>query len=347
MKQPLLAFSRRVKALLLVTKRPVVLVLLSLVMTGTIGFLDYLAGYEVSLAILYVFPIALVSWTVGMSAGIAISIISSVAQYIGDEVARPPYIQPFMPFWRAIAAVCFYLLLVWLVVARKQAERRQAELMTQLQDSTVLEERNRMAGEIHDTLAQGFTGILVQLEAARDTITSSPEEATKHVERARDLARASLGEARRSVWSLRPLELEAEGLVDAVQHFLDRIAAGGPTAVTFSLQGIPYPLPSGVAQGLLRVCQEAVVNALRHAKASRVLVYIMFDPSEVKLFVQDNGLGFDPGSRETGKGFGLTIMRERAERIGAQLEVHSEPGAGTRVIMAVRAPAQGWEGRTR
>lgn len=337
-----MAFFERLKALLPLFKRPAVVVLLSLFMTGTIGFLDYLLGYEVSLAIFYVFPIALASWTIGKRAGIAFSIISAAVQYLDDMVRRPPYIQPFVPLWKAVATVCFYLVFVWFVVARKREVERREELVTQLQDSAVLAERNRMACEIHDTLAQGFTGILDQLQAARNMITSSPEEATKHVERAQAIAHESLREARLSVWALRPPELEGEGLAGAVQHFLERITEGGPTVVKYSLRGIPYVLPRGVAQGLLGVFQEAVVNALRHAKARGILVYLVFDASEVLLCVQDDGVGIDTRVLQSGRGFGLKSMREQAERMGAQFEVHSEPGVGTRVVVVVRAPARGW-----
>jgi signal transduction histidine kinase len=332
---------QRFKAFLHALSRPVVVALLSLALTGAIGLLDYRVGYEFSLAIFYIIPVALVSWTIGKKAGIAFSILSAGAQFLGDVESRPPYVQPLIPLWKAIATVCFYLVLVWLVAAHKLDEERRSELIAELQDSAVLEERNRMAREIHDTLARGFTGILLQLEAARSMITSSPEEATKHVERAQAIARESLGEARLSVWALRPPALEAEGLVGAVQHFLDRITAGAKAVAKFSIQGTPYVLPLEVAQGLLRICQEAAVNALRHARASRILVDLRFDPSEVQLCVQDNGVGFDPQLLRTGKGFGLKSMRERAERMGAQLDVSSELGVGTRVVVAVRAPMGG------
>jgi signal transduction histidine kinase len=99
-------------------------------------------------------------------------------------------------------------------------------------------------------------------------------------------------------------------------------------------------LPGGLAQGLLRICQEAVVNALRHAEASKIQVQLTYQPSMVDLYARDNGRGFDSQAAPAGKGFGLISMRERAKRIDAQLEVLSEPGVGTQVIAVARVPEQ-------
>jgi signal transduction histidine kinase len=138
--------------------------------------------------------------------------------------------------------------------------------------------------------------------------------------------------------------LDAEGLVGAVQSFLSRVAVGNPTAIGFSLRGEPYPLPSDKALGLLRICQEAVVNALRHAQASKIRVQITYQPSGVDLSVHDNGRGFDPKAHVGGKGFGLISMRERAERIGARIEISGEPGQGTRLTVAARTSPGAAEG---
>jgi len=231
---------------------------------------------------------------------------------------------------------------------RYAIERKRAEqaVMAQLKEAAIVEERNRIAGEIHDILAQDFVGILLQLEAARDLNGSNPAEAAKCIQLAEAVARSGLAEARRSVWALCPPELDAEGLVGAVQSFLSRVAVGNPTAVGFSLRGEPYPLPNDTALGLLRICQEGVVNALRHAQASKIRVQLSYGPSGVDLCVHDNGRGFDPKAHAGGKGFGLISMRERAERIGARIEISGEPGQGTRLTVAARASTGGGEGRT-
>jgi len=231
---------------------------------------------------------------------------------------------------------------------RYAIERKRAEqaMMAQLKEAAIVEERNRIAGEIHDILAQDFVGILLQLEAARDLNGSNPAEAAKCIQLAAAVARSGLAEARRSVWALCPPELDAEGLVGAVQGFLSRVAVGNPAAIGFSLRGEPYPLSNDKALGLLRICQEAVVNALRHAQASKIRVQLTYEPSGVDLCVYDNGRGFDPKAHAGGKGFGLTSMRERAERIGARIEISGEPGQGTRLTVAARTPTGDGEGRT-
>ena len=143
-----------------------------------------------------------------------------------------------------------------------------------------------------------------------------------------------------------PPELDADGLVGAVQGFLSRVAVGKTIAIGFSLRGEPYPLPNDKALGLLRICQEAVVNSIRHAQASKIRVQLTYEPSGVDLCVHDNGQGFDPKAQAGGKGFGLISMRERAERIGARIEISGVPGQGTWLTVAARTSTGDREGQT-
>jgi signal transduction histidine kinase len=322
------------------------LLLLSIIVTVLIGGIDYLLGYELSMAIFYVIPVVVASWSVGRDPGYLVSVLSAAAVYFTEELTRPPFVHPLAPVWKGTTALCFFLMITWLVAGRKRDEERRNQLMAQLKDIAITEERNRIAGELHDTMAQALTGMLFQIRAVRDIIAATPGEATQCMHELEAMARTSLGEMRRSVWALRPAELGVDGLVDATQRFLQRLAAGAPAAIEFSHQGTPYPLPEGVAQGLLRICQEAVVNALRHAEASKIQVRSTYQPSMADLYVRDNGRGFDSHAAPAGKGFGLTSMRERAKRIGGQLEVLSEPGVGTQVIAVARVPEQSSAGGT-
>jgi len=231
---------------------------------------------------------------------------------------------------------------------RYAIERHRAEkaVLAQLKQAAMVEERIRMADELHDILAQDFVGILLQLEAARDLNGSNPQAAAKCIELAEAVARSGLAEARRSSWALSLPELGPDGLVEAVQSFLSRVAAGNPTAVEFSLLGEPRLLPNDTALGLLRICQEAVVNAFRHARASKVRVQITYEPSVVVVSVQDNGRGFDSQTPEARRGFGLTSMRERAERIGAQIEISGGPGQGTRMTVVAQTLLRDVDGPT-
>jgi signal transduction histidine kinase len=205
------------------------------------------------------------------------------------------------------------------------------------EDAAVLEERNRMAREIHDTLAQGFTGIVVQLEAAEDTLTTEPDAAQAHLDRARALARDSLAEARRSVWALRPRALEGGDLAGALDLAAQALTAGTPTRAAVHVHGVPRPLPPDLAGHLLRIGQEALTNAVRHAAARQVAIDLTYDPAAVGLRVRDDGRGFDPAAPApaAGGGLGLPGMRERAAGMGGTLTLTSAPGAGTEVRVQV------------
>ena len=228
-----------------------------------------------------------------------------------------------------------------------QALAQQLSLSIQLtrlaergQQSAVLEERNRMAQEIHDTLAQGFTGIVVHLEVAEDALSGDSEEARTHLRRAQDLARQSLAEARRSVWALRPHALEATDLAGALKSLADQLTAGTPLQVKFSIRGTTRPLPAKVESNLLRIGQEAVTNVLKHARAKEVRIELAFDGEAICVGVSDDGVGFDPSLKAADAGFGLVGMRERAHGMGGKLTLISQPGRGTQVLVAVPLPTQ-------
>ena len=230
-----------------------------------------------------------------------------------------------------------------------EANQRLRDYAAQAEELATMRERNRMARELHDTLAQGFTGILLQLEAVDSALaTSGVDTARERIELARTLARDSLAEARRSVWSLRPQALEHQDLPAAVRdtvRALIRTLDDGP-AVRFRTVGEARPLRPELETDLLRVAQEAVTNASRHAGARNVALELRYDPAAVELRVDDDGHGFPVGQptvRAGGGGFGLTAMRERIERHGGELGVHSTAGVGTALVARVEAPLA-WRG---
>ena len=218
------------------------------------------------------------------------------------------------------------------ITERKQAEEQRREL-------AVLEERNRLAREIHDTLAQGFTGIVLQLEAAEQGLEESPADVPEHLSRAKGLARESLQEARRSVWDLVPRALEESPLDLALKEEVRRFTAAGRENASFSLSGDRRELPSNVQADLLRICQESLTNIRRHAEATEVTVGLTFRPEAVCLEVQDNGIGFDSeevrdGDRQSG--FGLRGMEQRVRLMEGTLAIKSQKGKGT--LVEVRIP---------
>ena len=228
-------------------------------------------------------------------------------------------------------------------IARDVTERKRAEetLLQQTRELAVLEERNRMAREIHDTLAQGFTGIFLQLEAGEQALDESPLEVASHLNQAKTLARDSLQEARRSVWNLLPHALEDRSLEVALREEVDRLVGESQEKASFDLIGSPSALSSDIQTALFRICQESLTNVKKHAGATEVSVTLTFGPESVDLHVKDNGKGFDtsnPNGATDQGGFGLTGMQQRAESVGGNLIVKSHQGKGTQV--EVRIPKE-------
>jgi PAS domain S-box-containing protein len=222
-----------------------------------------------------------------------------------------------------------------------QALANQAMLMIQFtrlseqsREAAVTAERNRIARDIHDTLAQGFTGVIVQLEASEDARARGfSSEADEHLERARALARESLNEARRSVQALRPQALEDRSLSDAMENLFRKATRGTGLKSEFVVLGQQQELPQDWEENLFRISQELLTNTIRHAQASHFAARLIFVPGSVRLEMRDDGQGFDPSRKSDG--FGLLGIRERVEGMGGQLTVRSAAGDGTAVQIAL------------
>ena len=207
-------------------------------------------------------------------------------------------------------------------------------LSAQSRQSAVMAERNRMARDIHDTLAQGFTGVIVQLEAAGEAMSQSrTARVSDHLNQAGELARESLREARRSVQALRPQALEGKQVSEALKDLIEKMTRGTTVHAEFTLQGNQQKLPPEWEANLLRIGQEVLTNVLRHARASTFNVLLVFDSREIRLNLRDDGCGFDPKRRH--EGFGLQGMRERAEGMGGQLSIESANGKGTMISIVL------------
>ncbi|WP_405163312.1 sensor histidine kinase [Nocardia sp. NBC_01499] len=232
--------------------------------------------------------------------------------------------------------------LVELSAANKRLEATLSEnaglheqLLSQARAGGVRDERERMAREIHDTLAQGLTGIITQLHAAEHA-DADPVARRRHVGAATTLARESLSEARRSVHALRPEQLETARLSDALTDVAARWSALHDIPTQAATTGTARPLPTDVEVALLRTAQEALANVAKHARATRVGVTLSYMENEVVLDVRDDGAGFDP-DRLGDNGFGLVAMRQRVEALAGSLRVESEPGGGTGISACVPA----------
>ncbi len=225
-----------------------------------------------------------------------------------------------------------------------QALANQAMLAMQLmrlsqqsREAAVIAERNRMARDIHDTLAQGFTGVIMQLEAVKGAIAQNDlAEAKERVERAGDLARVGLGEARRSVLALRPRSLQDTSLCLALDDLLKRMTNGSGLQAEFHLEGDEPAMPAEWEEGLLRIAQESLTNTIKHAKARNFRATLIMGAKEIQFRLVDDGSGFDLYAEH--EGFGLMGMKERVDQMGGQFVLRSMPGQGTEIQIILINP---------
>jgi signal transduction histidine kinase len=214
----------------------------------------------------------------------------------------------------------------------------QAQLVAGAREAGVLEERQRLAREIHDTLAQGLIGIITQLGAVQQA-KDRPIDRQRHLDHAMRLARESLAEARRSVDALRPEPLEGARLPEALSEVAQVWSGLNGVPVEAMTTGDPLPLHPEVEEALLRTAQEALANIAKHARATRVGLTLSYIGDEVTLDIRDDGVGFSAADQTAGRGagFGLTAMRQRVGRVSGMLSIESEPGKGA--VISARVPA--------
>ncbi|WP_418155555.1 sensor histidine kinase [Actinoalloteichus caeruleus] len=220
-----------------------------------------------------------------------------------------------------------------------------AQLLARAREAGVLDERQRMAREIHDTLAQGLAGIVTQLQAAEQTL-DQPSTAGRHLTKAMSLARESLTEARRTVHAMEPELLADARLPEAIAAVVHRWCETHDVDAVLTTTGDARPMHTDVEVALVRTAQEALANVAKHAGASRVGLTLSYLPDRVLLDVRDDGVGFDVTSPRAngspGGGFGLAGMRQRVRRLAGRLDIEAEPGGGTAISASVPAiPATG------
>jgi signal transduction histidine kinase len=232
--------------------------------------------------------------------------------------------------------------LAWVVVLGKRLREQMTIIRQRLSSGGVLEERNRIARELHDTFEQEVAGITMQLDLAVDCFQNSPEVARSALEMARNMSRHSMIEARRSVWDLRCHLLENSDLAAAMTQVVQPLALGDGVQIAVSVEGQPTRLAPRIEMNLLRIGQEAVTNAVKHSGARHITVGLEFHADKVRVCVSDDGRGFQSDERVlcAGGHFGLLDMRERARFLGSHLQVDSEPNCGTRIWVEVPIESQ-------
>ncbi|GAA1191953.1 sensor histidine kinase [Prauserella alba] len=291
-------------------------------------------------------------WGLASVAGTTVVAIAGFLWHQG-EFAVGTVIGPALGAAVAVATVLGYQALY------QESEQRR-RLIEELRDTRsdlaaaehsagVFAERERLAREIHDTVAQGLSSIQLLLRAAERALPERPDEASPHVVRARRAAQDNLAEARRVVHALAPVELEGRSLPAALRRLCTNTQQQGGLSVHFHLSGDPYEVPTPYEVALLRVAQSALDNTIQHSGAGRAEVTLSYMDTSLSLDVVDDGVGFDPeavasraGMRDGG--FGLAAMRARARALGGHWTVESTPGQGT--ALAVHFPRQSGDGET-
>lgn len=220
---------------------------------------------------------------------------------------------------------------------RRLKEQEQRRAMAEAEFVAILSERNRVAREIHDTLSQSLSAIAVQLELVRTHAGEIGAAARHHLAAAHQLARGALADARESIWNMRSHVLERGDLAAALEGILVQMTADTGVAPDMQVEGERRRLPPVAENNLLRIGQEAITNACKHAKPAHITVTLAFDARTVRLVVADDGVGFAttaPPSPDR-RSFGLVGIRERAELLGGTAEIESAPGRGTRIVVTV------------
>ncbi len=253
-------------------------------------------------------------------------------------IRQPPWWTLTRLLW-TIAIMTFILLagLVWVVVLGRRVRHQTCIIEEKIRRTSVLEERDRIAREFHDTLEQELAAITIQLDAVEAQLNGSPETVRRLLRLARNMSRRSLSEARRSVWDLRSHLLENSDLAAALTEMAAPLSAASGVEIVVQSTGVPRKLPAITEHNVLRVTQEALANALKHSGAKRIIVALSYELSKVQLRLRDDGNGFDfltVGQASSGH-FGLLDMRERAEKIGAHFSLTSRLGHGTEILLLI------------
>jgi signal transduction histidine kinase len=286
-------------------------------------------------------------------AGVSATAAISVTAYSGGLPEATPYgILTFLFFTAAIVGGVAMFSFFGEVTMERSTERKRlveqlqatmaenaglhAQLLVQAREAGVLDERQRMAAEIHDTLGQGLTGIITQLQAARRA-----EDWQRHVDIAVRLARDSLAEARRSVHAVGPGHLATAPLDEALRAVVTEWGERNEVSAEFTVTGTVRPMHPEIEETLLRTAQEALANAAKHASATRVGLTLSYMEDVTTIDVRDDGAGFDLSRAGDGGGFGLSSMRRRVDRLAGTLEIESAPGAGTAISASVPAVTRG------
>lgn len=324
-----------------------VFVAATFVLVAVIGFADFLTGFELSLLVFYLLPVCMAVAAVGWRFGTFTAVLSVATWLCGDILAGARYGNPLVPGWNALIALSTYLVVIWLLssviaLQREMEERvrqRTAALTNEIAERERLEkvvleiserERRTIGHELHDGLSQHLTGTALVAQAVGAKISARSAEDAAEVTRIVSLIEQGIEQTRSLAKGLLLAEIERDGLSTALGELAAAARKNFRIACEFQCLADVDLGKSGTATHIYRIAEEALRNAVRHGKATRVSITLSEDAGCVGLEVRDNGTGL-PSPERRGQGLGLRIMAHRAAIVGAEFSIQAPPDGGTRV----------------
>jgi signal transduction histidine kinase len=328
-----------------------VLILAGLGVLVVIGIIDYLTGFEMQFSVFYLLGVGLVTWFVGKGFGLVMSVLSVLVWIGGDLAAGAHYSHPLIPVWNALIVMVFYFIVVWLLTSLRSLHqeleatvRHRTKALTQeIAERQRLEEeilkvsereQRRIGRDLHDSLCQHLTGTALagQVLGERLAARSLPEAAD--ADKVVELVEEGITLARNLAQGLYPVEMDAEGLMDAFRDLSDNISKGAKIRCVFECDAPVLMHDDATATHLYRIAQEAVRNAIQHGKPKRIGITLAERGNLVTLTVEDDGIGV-PETPQKSSGLGIQIMAHRAAMIGGSFAIEPGPTGGTIVTCSI------------
>jgi signal transduction histidine kinase len=312
---------------------------------AVIGMVDYLTGFEIFFSVFYLVGVALAAWFVGRGFGLVMSVLSVAVWIGGDWAAGARYSSPFILIWNAIILLVFYSVVVLLLTSlrslqdelEQRVEQRTLALTQQMAERERLEkeileiserEQRRIGHDLHDSLCQHLTGTALACQVLGQKLSAHSFAEAADAGKVVDLVEEGISLARNLARGIAPVEMDAEGLMDALHELARSMAERSRIRCTFECKPLVLIDDTATATHLYRIAQEAVTNALRHGKASRVVISLSRRDGRVTLSIEDDGSGL-PEDWQHSEGMGTRIMAHRAAMMGATLTIEPGPTGGT------------------
>lgn len=331
--------------------------MLSLGFLTLVGIIDYLTGFEILFSVFYLLGVGFAVWFVSRGFGLLLSVLSVAVWITGDVAAGANYASPFVPIWNAAVLLAFYIIVVWLLAILRsfnkelehRVQQRTLALTHEMAERERLEkellevserEQRRIGRDLHDNLCQHLTGTALAGQVLAEKLATKSLTEASEADNVVRLVEAGIQMARDLARGIYPVEMEAEGLMAALQELAAKTAQWTKVSCVFEHEAPVFIDDATAATHLYRIAQEAVSNAVRHGRATRIVISLSEQNGMLTLSVEDDGVGL-PDGWQRGQGLGTRIMAHRAAMIGAAFSMAPNPTGGTYIKCSLaRAPAQ-------